>query len=108
MVPERPKQRGAKVTLEIAVQWIAYAAKRPIADVLALELEDDQFLRLGQWLSQNKLLNPPQKIPAKIGTFRCQCGCGQTFTAGYKTKTPKYLNATHRQRAYRARKARRS
>lgn len=107
-VPARPKKRGGKMTLEIAVQWIAYAVKRPMDEVYALELDDDQFIRLGRWLSQNKLLNPPKKIPAKIDTFRCQCGCGETFKASYKTKPPKYKNATHRQRVYRARKARQS
>lgn len=91
------------MTVDIAIQWVAYAIRRPVDDVIALGLGDDQLMKLGRWLSQNRLLNPPKEIPEKVGQFRCQCGCGQFFTASYRTKKPKYVNDTHKMRAYRAR-----
>jgi len=39
----------------------------------------------------------------RVGVFLCECGCGQTFFANYKTRHPRYANKTHRARAYRAR-----
>lgn len=32
----------------------------------------------------------------KFGTFKCQCGCGATFTANYITRAPRYLDKHHR------------
>lgn len=93
------------MTEDTAVQWIAFAARRPVEDVLGLELDDIQAVKLGRWLSENRLLNPPKKVVEKIGQFRCQCGCGQLFMAAYRTKKPKYVNDTHKMRAYRARQS---
>jgi hypothetical protein len=39
----------------------------------------------------------------RVGLFECECGCGQTFFASYKTRYPRYANKTHRARAYRMR-----
>ena len=39
----------------------------------------------------------------RVGLFLCECGCGQEFSANYKTRQPRYANKTHRARAYRAR-----
>jgi len=39
----------------------------------------------------------------RVGLFYCECGCEQTFFAVWKTRTPRYVNRTHRMRAYRAR-----
>lgn len=39
----------------------------------------------------------------RVGLFECECGCGQTFFADYKTRQPRYYNKAHRARAYRAR-----
>jgi hypothetical protein len=48
----------------------------------------------------------PRTLPKpkdKTGEFICQCGCGQSFFAVWKTKPPSYANNTHKQRAYRSR-----
>jgi len=103
-IPLRPKKRGGKMTVQRAVEWIAFTARRDAALIWALELEEDQYLKLGRWFAENRLLNPPRRLPEKIITQKCKCGCGQTFTTTYKTRKPKYINDTHRQRAYRARK----
>lgn len=92
------------MTPEVAVSWIAYVTKRPVPEVLELGLEHDQLATLGRWLAANPLINPPTDIPVKVGEFVCQCGCGERFTAEWRTKRPQYLNATHKARAYRARK----
>jgi hypothetical protein len=47
--------------------------------------------------------NDGQTPRGRVGLFECECGCRQTFFAGYKTRYPRYANRTHRQRAYRAR-----
>ena len=39
----------------------------------------------------------------KTSEFVCHCGCGQTFEAEWRTKRPKYVNPTHKMRAYRKR-----
>jgi hypothetical protein len=39
----------------------------------------------------------------RVGVFMCECGCSQTFFRTIKTRHPKYINKTHRARAYRAR-----
>jgi len=41
----------------------------------------------------------------KHGELVCQCGCGQVWHATWTTCKPKYINAAHRQRAYRLRQA---
>jgi len=41
----------------------------------------------------------------KFGTFKCQCGCGQTFTAEYVTRTPRYVDKKHRNKILAKRKA---
>lgn len=89
------------MTGDVGAEWVAYAVRRPVHEVRAL-LSDDQLVTLGKWLSKNKLLNPP-KATRQVGTFVCQCGCGETFTAEYVTTKPKYKNETHRKRYWRAR-----
>jgi len=88
---------------DFGTEWIAYATRRPLAHILALDLTPAQAATLGTWLSENKLLNPPKRAPLRPIRVLCQCGCGEWFDALYKTSRPKYKNATHRQRAYRAR-----
>ena len=39
----------------------------------------------------------------RVGLFECECGCGQTFFSSFRTRHPRYVNKTHRARAYRAR-----
>lgn len=92
------------MTPEVAVRWIAYATRRPVPEILELGLEREQLAALGRWLAANPLINPPAEIPVKVGEFVCQCGCGERFTAEWRTKRPQYVNATHKARAYRARK----
>jgi hypothetical protein len=41
----------------------------------------------------------------KTGTFKCQCGCGQTFIGTYTTRAPMYADKKHRNRVLAARKA---
>jgi hypothetical protein len=41
----------------------------------------------------------------KFGSFKCQCGCGQDFTAEYITRAPQYLDKKHRNRKLAANKA---
>lgn len=41
----------------------------------------------------------------KFGTFTCQCGCGQKFTAEYITRTPQYVDKSHRNKVLAKRKA---
>ena len=45
-----------------------------------------------------------REVQTKYGTFRCQCGCGQTFAAEYKTRQPIYANKKHRDYALARRK----
>jgi hypothetical protein len=87
---------------ELGAQWISYATKQPLDQVLEL-LDDDQLVTLGKWLSKNKLLNPPKSNTKKhVGEFMCKCGCGETFTAEYTTKRPQFKNEAHRMRYWRA------
>lgn len=88
--------------VEIALQWLAYAARVSVDEVLSWSLSDDQLLKVGAALSRNKLLNPPE-VPLKVATFVCQCGCGTVFERVYRTRKPRYLNRSHQMRAYRAR-----
>jgi len=92
------------MTPDAAVQWISYATKQPVDRVLALGLTADQIVMLGGALASNPLINPPVKKPLKQGEFVCACGCGETFEAEYRTSKPKYKNAAHKARAYRARR----
>lgn len=91
------------MTGDVGAEWLAFAVRRPVNDVLALGLDDGQLVTLGKWLSKNKLLNPPKTKKVHVGTFVCQCGCGEKFTAEYITTRPKYKNETHRKRYWRAR-----
>jgi hypothetical protein len=99
--PPRVK-RGARVTPERGAEWVAYAARRPVRDVVAV-LSDEQLAVLGSWLSRNKLLNPPRGSRLRVGEFRCKCGCGEVFRAEYRTKHPQFKNEAHRMRYWRAR-----
>jgi len=92
------------VSPDTALEWLAWATRRSANEVLALGLEHDQLVKLGAWLSENGLLNPPTRAPLKQAEFVCQCGCGKKFTATYRTSRPKYLSSAHKARAYRARK----
>lgn len=89
-----------------ALQWIAYAGKVPVDTVLALDLNYEQLVTLGSWLANNPLINPPMNRVAKSvkrNVFQCQCGCGESFVATWRTSKPKYKDAAHKQRAYRKR-----
>ncbi len=44
-----------------------------------------------------------QTPEGRVGLFECECGCGKTFFANFRTRHPRYANKTHRARAYRAR-----
>lgn len=87
-----------------AVQWIAFAVRKSVPEVIELGLTDDQILTLGQWLSGNGLLNPPGQRLVKKRWQKCACGCGEWFEAEWVTGRPMYINNTHKVRAYRARK----
>ena len=91
------------MTPEVAVQWVAYAGRVPVDDILALGFTGVQLAFLGAVLEKNRLLNPP-RVSQKIGVFECQCGCGLVFERMWTTRRPKYFNRTHQMRAYRARK----
>jgi hypothetical protein len=94
------------MSLQIAGQWIAWAAGLSLEQLEALELTDSQVRIIGRGMARNRLLNPPKKKPVrKWGVFRCQCGCGEYFEAQYTTRKPWYKNEAHRMRAYRARRA---
>lgn len=41
----------------------------------------------------------------KFGTFKCQCGCKEDFTAEYITRAPQYKDKKHRLRKLAANKA---
>ena len=88
------------MTPEHGAEWVAFATRRTVDDVRAV-LSDDQLVVMGEWLSQNRLLNPPKPKP-KVGEFICQCGCGEAFTAEWTTSRPKFKNAAHRMRWWRA------
>lgn len=95
--------------IDLSLEWIAFAAARSTDEILALDLNADQILTLGYWLSENRrldLLAPPKpnQIPQKTGELVCHCGCGETFTATWRTARPKYKNGAHKMRAYRARR----
>lgn len=95
---------------QLGAEWIAYATKLDVRDVLALRLTSHQLVTLGGALADNARLNllappPPSRRKTKTAQVACMCGCGTVFEARYSTKKPKYLNAAHRQRAYRKRRA---
>ena len=54
----------------------------------------------GMLISMNGI---PEAGWGRVGVFKCECGCGQTFFRTIKTRHPRYANKTHRARAYRAR-----
>jgi hypothetical protein len=105
---DRPgkRQKGVKMTPEVALQWVAYAARRPVEDIASLlsALPDGDLVRLGRLLEKSKLLNPPRHRPVKNLTFVCRCGCGQLVTRQYRTCKPLYKNDAHKQRYYRRKK----
>lgn len=92
------------MTLDNAYHWVAFAMRQPISAVRSMGLDEKQVKTLGKWAANNPLLNPPAP-EMKTGYFICQCGCNQKFFATYRTAKPKYVNNTHKMRAYRARKA---
>lgn len=49
------------------------------------------------------ILGPSNGCWGRVGLFQCECGCGQTFFRAIRTRYPRYVNKTHRARAYRAR-----
>lgn len=89
------------MTADLAIQWVAWASRQSVDEVLRLGLTDEQLVVLGRGLSRNRLLNPPKERPKKTGEFVCACGCGETFTAEYVTKKPKFKNKAHSQRYWR-------
>jgi hypothetical protein len=96
------KKRGQKMDAKLGAEWVAFATKKPIAEVVE-HFNDDQLVILGKWLSGNKLLNPPKKPARKrTGVFLCKCGCGTRFTAEYTTKKPQFLNDAHKMRYQRS------
>ena len=84
-----------------AEAWIAFATKLSLEEVAALHLAKTTASKIGQKLSENKLLNPPKERHLKTIIFKCACPCGQVCTRTYKTKKPKYINDAHKQRAQR-------
>jgi len=90
------------MTPDVAVNAIAVTMGRPVAEVWALGLDDDQLDTLAGWLFDHPLLNPPP-IHAKPITFRC-AHCGRTVTTTWTTRKPKYCGKSCNQGAYRKRK----
>lgn len=105
---DRPVKRskGVRMSPELALQWLAYAARRPVDDVrpLVSSMTAGELVALGRMLEKSPLLNPPKHRPVKKLTFVCACGCGQKFTREYTTKRPQYANEAHRLRYWRRRK----
>ena len=93
------------MTPELAAQWIAYVTQLPIDHVHEIGLDDRQLMTLGAALANADLVVRPSqpRIGIKTGEFVCACGCGERFTAEYRTKRPKYKNEAHRQRYWRRR-----
>lgn len=92
------------MTPELAAQWIAYATRLPIDHVHAIGLDADQLVVIGAALAKNPVINLPDRTrrpDLKTGEFVCACGCGERFTAQYRTKRPQYKNEAHRQRYWR-------
>jgi hypothetical protein len=71
-----------------------------------MSISDDDSAEIERLLGLLRLpVRPAERhIPVKRGCFECRCGCGLSFEATYRTRHPRYLNAAHRMRAYRARK----
>lgn len=97
------KVKGRKrMSAQAGKEWLAWVAKMSVEDVdRRLPLTDEQWSILGEYLSKNQLLNPPKERHVKMGTFVCQCGCGERFTAAYVTRRPKFKNNAHRMRYWR-------
>lgn len=91
------------MTPDVAIEWLAWATQRTVADVAALGLGRDQLVTLAGWLAARPLLNPYRARPLKTGTFRCAC-CGKPFVREYRTNKPVYCGPSCRQKAYRKRK----
>lgn len=85
-----------------ALQWLAYATRQPIDQVLEWQLAPWQLAALGAALAENPLINPPGRAPLKTREFVCAC-CGQAFEAQYRTKRPKYCSRACKARAQRQR-----
>lgn len=92
---------GGIMTVDRAVQWLAYAARRSVDDVWAIVgvLPDDSLVELGVMLENSVLLNPPTHRPVKVHRAVCQCGCGQWFEREYRTNKPKYKSDAHKAHA---------
>lgn len=84
-----------------ALQWISKACRQELGQVVALGLSDEQAQAIGAALAANPLLSPVERPRAKqkIGTFMCQCGCGEAFTVEWKTRRPRYKNVRHKRQA---------
>jgi len=85
-----------------ALQWLAYATRQPVDQVLAWELAPWQIAAVGAALAQNPLINPPSRCPVKTREFVC-AHCGQKFEAQYRTKRPRYCGRACKARAQRQR-----
>lgn len=85
-----------------ALQWLAYATRQPIDQVLEWDLAPWQIAAVGAALAANPLINPPSRCPVKVREFVCAC-CGQTFEAQYRTKRPRYCGRACKARAQRQR-----
>lgn len=89
--------------MERALEWISYATRKPVEDIVQLGLDDHQVQKLGAWLEHNRLLNPPVgEVKKKLVMVACKCGCGERFLAEYTTKRPQFKNEAHRIRYWRA------
>ena len=84
------------------LQWLAYATRQPVDQVLGWQLAPWQIAAIGAALADNPVLNPPCHVPLKTREFVC-AHCGQTFEAQYRTKRPKYCSRACKARAQRQR-----
>ena len=90
------------MTPTMAVEWLAYAARRPVEEIgpLVASLPSGDLVRLGRFLEKSPLLNPPKNAArVKVHRAMCMCGCGQVFEREYRTCRPKYVNDRHRAHA---------
>lgn len=87
-----------------ALQWVSYATRQPIDQVLEWQLAPWQIAAVGAALAENPLINPPtNRRRVKTIELVCACGCGERFLAEYVTKRPKYKDRNHKARAQRQR-----
>lgn len=91
------------MTPELAAQWLAYVMRSHPDHVHEIGLTEDQLVTIGAAIANaNVALIPerPQLTDKRIAVV-CMCGCGEVFTATYRTKRPKFLNEAHRRRYWR-------